>query len=187
VGLFRRSKPLHEQLAEEADLDIGADDADHEARQRTPSRLAGLMHGLADGFLSAPPDEFGRPSPFGEVALHGVARPREWDAIATVAADLPGDQVHFISLPDGTLLVEEDVPDGALNPLADAIETSINAPYRAEGVRRDESFWAVGAKRVQVRAFPGHVGDELELVEDGHIVIGSRLDGDLFEIQVSPV
>ena len=187
MGFFRRAKPLHEQLAEQADLDIGAAEADGEAGQRTPSRLAGLMHGLADGFLSAPPDEFGRPSPFGEVALHGVPRPREWDTIVTVAAELPGDEVHFTSLPDGTLLVEEDVPDGALNPLAEAIEASLAAPYRAEAVRRDDAVWAVGAKRIQVRPFAGHEGDELELVEAGLIVIGRRLDGDLFEIEVSPV
>ena len=186
MGFFRRDKPLHEQLAEAAELDIGgARDDPGEAEQRTPSRLAGLMHGLADGFLSAPPDEFGRPSPFGEVALHGVARPREWDTIATVAAELPGDEVHFSSLPDGTLVVEEDVPEGALSPLADAIEASINPPYRAEGVRRDAAMWAVGAKKIEVRSFPGHSEDELELVEDGQIVIGSRLDGDLFEVRVS--
>ena len=95
--------------------------------------------------------------------------------------------VHFTSLPDGTLIVEEDVPDGALNPLADAIEASIAAPYRAEAVRRDDAVWAVGAKRIRVRSFPGHEGDELELVEDGQIVIGRRLDGDLFEIEVSPL
>ena len=185
MGLFRRDKPLHERLAEEADLDIGAEPDPAEPAPRPPSRLAGLMHGLADGFLSAPPDEFGRPSPFGEVALHGVARPREWDTIATVAAEIPGAEVHFTSLPDGTLVVDEDVPDGALNPLADAIEASIEAPYRAEAVRRDDSVWAVGAKRIQVRSFPGHDGDELELVEDAQIVIGRRLDGDLFEISVS--
>ena len=187
MGLFRRSKPLHERLAEEADLDIGAETAQAEVGSRPPSRLAGLMHGLADGFLSAPPDEFGRPSPFGEVALHGVARPREWDAIATAAAEIPGDLVHFTSLPDGTLLVEEEVPNGALNPLADAIEASIPVPYRAEAVRRDDAVWAVGAKRIRVRSFPGHDGDELELVEDAQIVIGRRLDGDLFEISVSPL
>ena len=101
MGLFRRDKPLHEQLAAEADLDIGPDGGAAGPGRRTPSRLAGLMHGLADGFLSAPPDEFGRPSPFGEVALHGVPRPREWDTIATVAAELPGEDVHFTSLPDG--------------------------------------------------------------------------------------
>lgn len=187
MGFFRRDKPLHEQLAEEAELDIGAPRPDPDPGRRTPSRLAGLMHGLADGFLSAPPDEFGRPSPFGEVALHGVPRAREWDTVATVAAELPGEEVHFTSLPDGTLVVEEDVPYGALSPLADAIESAINPPYYAEGVRRDAAMWAVGAKRIQVRSFPGHEEDELELVEDGHIVIGRRVDGDLFEVQVSPL
>ena len=186
MGLFRRDRPLHERLAEQADLDIaGADGA--EPGQRAPSRLAGLMHGLADGFLSAPPDEFGRPSPFGEVALHGVARPREWDTVASADAELPGDEVHFTALPDGTLVVEEDVPDGSLTPLAEAIEVTINPPYVAEGIRRDERVWAVGARRIRVRSFPGHEEDELELVEDGEIVIGRRIDGDLFEIAVTPL
>lgn len=187
MGLFRRDKPLHEQLAEEADLDIGPDVGATEPGSRTPSRLAGLMHGLADGFLSAPPDEFGRPSPFGEVALHGVPRPREWDTLATVTADLPGDEVHFTSLPDGTLMVEEDIPDGALNPLADAIEAAINPPYYAEGVRRGDALWAVGARRIQVRSFPDVEGDEVELVEDGEFIVGRRLDGELFEVKISPV
>jgi hypothetical protein len=187
VRLFRRDKPLHERLAEQADLEIGVEHDEQEPGQRTPSRLAGLMHGLADGFLSAPPDEFGRPSPFGEVALHGVPRAREWDTVASVQAELPGEAVHFTALPDGTLLVEEEVPDGSLGPLAEAIEAAINPPYVAEGVRRDAGVWAVGAKRIQVRRFPGQEDDELELVEDGQIVIGRRLDGDLFEIQVSPL
>jgi hypothetical protein len=186
VGFFRRDRPLHERLAEDADLDIRGT-ADDEPGQRTPSRLAGLMHGLADGFLSAPPDEFGRPSPFGEVALHGVPRPRAWDAVASAEAELPRAEVHFTALPDGTLVVEEDVPDGSLAPLADAIELSINPPYVAEAVRRDDRVWAVGAKRIQVRAFPEHDDDELELVEDGQVVLGRRIDGDLFEIQVSPL
>ena len=82
-GALPARQPLHEQFAEQADLDIGADDADPEASRRTPSRLAGLMHGLADGFLTAPPDEFGRPSPFGEVALHGVPRARRVGHVVT--------------------------------------------------------------------------------------------------------
>jgi hypothetical protein len=186
VGLFRRDKPLHQQLAEQGDLDIGAA-ADEEPPQRAPSRVAGLMHGLADGFLSAPPDAFGRPSPLGEVALHGVPRVREWDTVASVVAEIPGNEVHFTALPDGTLLVEEEVPDGVLSPLAEAIESSLNPPYYAAGVRRDGSVWAVGANRIRVRSFPDHEEDELELVEDGEIVVGRRLDGDLFEVQVSPL
>ena len=138
---WRREKPLHERLAEEADLDIGKGTEE----PRGPSRLSGLAHGLFDGFLSAPPDEFGRPSPLGEVGVHGVARPRRWDAVVSVDAELPGDEVHFAALPDGTLLVDEDVPDGALVPLAEAVEQMLAPPYRAEGVRRGEGVWAVAA------------------------------------------
>jgi len=187
VGFLRREKPLHEQLAEQGELDIRTADSEHEPPARPPSRLDGLMHGLADGFLSAPPDEFGRPAPLGEVALHGVPRAREWDAVARVQAELPGEEIHFTALPDGTLLVQEEVPDGVLTPLAEAVEASLNPPYYAEGVRRSASMWAVGAKRIRVRSFPDHEEDELELVEDGQIVIGRRLDDDLFEIQVSPL
>ena len=182
MGLFRRNKPLHEQLAEEGDLELGP-----EPPPRTPSRLGGLMHGLADGFLSAPPDEFGRPSPFGEVALHGVPRARQWDTVASAQVELPGGEVHFTALPDGTLVVQEDVPDGSLGPLADAVELAINPPYVAEAVRRDDGVWAVGATRIRVREFPEHEGDELELVEDDQVVIGRRIDGDLFEVVVSPL
>lgn len=180
MGLFRR-KALHEQLAEAGDLDIGAESP------RGPSRLAGLMHGLADGFLTAPPDEFGNPSPLGEVAVHGVPRARKWDVVASARAELPANEVHFVALPDGTLVVDEDVPDDSLTPLADAIEVTLNPPYRAEGVRRDGDVWAVAANRIGVRAFPDAEEDELELVEDGSIVIGRRIDGDLFEISVSPI
>lgn len=177
MGLFRRSRPLHEQLADEAGLDIGAP-------ERAPSRAAGLLHGLADSAFGAE-EAFGRQSPLGSV--HGAHRPRQWDTVASAVAELPGNEVHFTTLPDGTLLVEEDVPEGSLLSLAEAVEASIQAPYRAEGVRRSERVWAVAAKRIEVRAFPEHEGDELELVEDDHVIIGHRLDGDLFEVEVTPL
>jgi hypothetical protein len=184
VGLFRRDRPLHERLAEQGGLELGSESGE---TARAPSRLAGLVHGLADGFLSAPPDEFGNPSPLGEVAVHGVPRARRWDVVATARAELPGNEVHFTSLPDGTLVVEEDVPDGSLTPLAEAIELTLNPPYRAEAVRREDTVWAVAATRIQVREFPEAEDDELELVEDGSVVIARRLDGYLFEIQVTPL
>lgn len=182
MGLFRRSRPVHERLAEQGDLDIG-----QEVERRPPSRLAALLHGLTDGFLTSPPDEFGRPHPLGEVAIHGVPRARRWDAVASAAAELPGEAVHFVALPDGTLLVDEDLPDGALAPLADAIEATLAPPYRAEAVRREAGLWAVAASRIRVEALPDEEEDELERVEDGRIVRGSRLDGDLFELDVSPL
>jgi hypothetical protein len=184
MGFFRRGRPLHEQLAEEGGLDFGPEPGE---TGRAPSRLAGLMHGLADGFLTAPPDEFGNPSPLGEVGVHGVPRARRWDVVASARVELPVDEVHFAALPDGTLIVDEEVPDGSLTPLAEAIEVTLNPPYRAEGVQREDGVWAVAASRIRVREFPETEGDELELVEDGNIVIGRRLDGDLFEVEVTPL
>jgi hypothetical protein len=165
VPFFRRSRPLHEQLADEADLDIG--------QERPVLRpFSGFLH---NGGL------------FDAVGIHGVHRQREWEAVATVEAELPGDRVEFAALPEGTLVVELDVPDGSLSPLADAIESSLAPPYRAVAVRQEERLWAVGANRIDVREFPGEETDELELVEDGRIVLGRRLDGDLFEVEVTPL
>ncbi len=165
MPFFRRSRPIHEELAAEADLDIG-----QEGRQ--PRAFSGFLHN--EGMFDA-------------AGIHGIHRQREWDAVATVEAELPGERVSFAALPDGTLIVDEDVPDDALVPVADAVEASIPAPYRAVAVRQDERIWAVGAKRIAVREFPGEEEDEVELVEDGHVVLGRRLDGDLFEVEVTPL
>jgi hypothetical protein len=165
LPFFRRSKSLHEQLAEEADLDIGQE-------RPQPRPFSGFLH---NGGL------------FDAVGIHGVHRQREWAAVATVEAELPGDRVDFVALEDGTLVVEVDVADGALAPLADAIESSLAPPYRAVAVRQDDRLWAVGANAIKVRAFLEHPDDELELVEDDHVVIGRRLDGDLFEVEVTPL
>ena len=165
MPFFRRRKPLHEQLADEADLDIGQPPP-------RPSAFSGFLH---NGGL------------FDATGIHGIHRQREWDALATAEAELPGDRLEFAALPDGTLVVEIEVADDALAPLADAVESSLTPPYRAAAVRQDERTWAVGAKRIDVRAFPGHDGDELELVEEGHVFLGRRLDGDLFEVEVTPL
>lgn len=179
MGLFRRNKPLHRRLADEAALDIGTVSA-------PPSRLSGLFHAAGGGgFLMGPPDVFGNPAPLGEVGVHGVPRPRQWDAVASAEAELPGEEVHFVALEDGTLVVDEDVPDGGLIPLAEAIEETLPAPYRALGVRQGQNVWAVAARRIEVRELPGHEEDELELVEGDRVVIGHRLEGDVFEVEVS--
>ena len=72
-----------------------------------------------------------------------MPRARKWDAVVTTDAPaLQGDAVHFAALGDGSLILDEDQPDGALAPLADALETRLAPPYRAEGVRRDGTLWA---------------------------------------------
>jgi hypothetical protein len=186
MPFFRRREPLHERLAREG--------------------------GLGAGPLE-PPDLLARLSGAG---IHGLQRLREWDAVVTVdAPPLRGERAQFVALPDGTLLVEEGDDDVA--PLAEAIEGEIAPPYRAEAVRRHETLWAVAARALEVLELdedPG--GDEItvtmrngerEVLVDGTRTFGSmpalervaagrhesyairaeRLDGALWEVEVSPL
>jgi hypothetical protein len=187
MGLFRRREPLHERLAREGGL------ASWEPAQET----------WAPRWM--------------EVGVHGTARPRRWDAVVTAPLELAGDAVVFVALPNGTLLVEgdDDVPDGALTPLAEAIEETLPPPYRAEAVRRGGAVWAGAASAIEVVELPpGTSGDEIVLsVSDGertlkvddfpsfgsvpaleqlgasrheaYVVHATHLDGDLWEVAVS--
>ena len=56
----------------------------------------------------------------------GVGGGRTWDAVvATHAPALTGDRVTFVTLDDGTLIVNENIPDGALSPVADQLEEMV--------------------------------------------------------------
>ncbi|HLX21021.1 MAG TPA: hypothetical protein VKR23_12795 [Gaiellaceae bacterium] len=146
-----------------------------------------------------------RKAPWSEVGVHGMQRPREWDATVTaIAPNIDGDGAIFVALPDGTLIVEEG-PDSSLQPLADAVEQEVAPPYRARAARQHDDLWAVQAKRIDVvKLKHPPAGDEIELAGgelrvDGARVFGSvpelagradvvraeRLDGDLWEVQAS--
>ncbi len=82
--------------------------------------------------------------------------------ITVEARDLPGDELAFTTLPDGTVLVEDDVPAAAVEPLARALERTVPPPYRAEAVRRDQKVWAAAARSIDVATLPaGTPGDEI--------------------------
>jgi hypothetical protein len=179
----RRREPLHEKLLREA--------------------------GLAQGGPATPPDLLGRLAGAG---IHGLHRLREWDVVVAVDAPaLEGERVEFVTLPDGSLVVDGDV-DPAL--LADGVEAELPPPYQAEGVHRDGTLWAVAARSIRVVELPAHVvGEELELVVRGEertltidgfrsfgtvaelealgsaefVVRGRHLDGRLWEVDVSPL
>ena len=140
--------------------------------------------------------------------MTGHFRPREADAVVTAdAPDVEGDAVRFVSLPDGSLLVE-DGPDTPLDALASAVEQALRPPYRARAVRRGESMWAV----LELPDAPGgdvidltRTADGVTLAVDGQRIFGSlpsleergeregaeyavraeRLDGDLWEIRAA--
>ena len=183
--IFRR-EPIHKKLARQARLE----------QQEPP---------LVD------------PGPhWGVTGIHGVPRPRRWDAVASAQAPgLTGEELHFVALPNGDLVVDEDAPEDTLGPLAEAIEQTIAAPYRAEAVRQRDDIWTVAARRVRVAELEA-AGDELELVEvddrltltvDGarefgsipelerigreegehYVIRARRLDGSLWEVEADPL
>jgi hypothetical protein len=141
-------------------------------RDSTRSLLNALM-GLAAGVPTAPG--------FDLPGLTGVARSRgPWDVVTSAhAPDLPGNTFSFVALVDGTLVVDDDVPEGSGTPLAEAVERELQRPYEAVAVRREdeEGLWRVAAVDVLVAAAApddrservdlARVGDEISATVDG--------------------
>lgn len=77
-------------------------------------------------------------------------RGREWDAVASVRADVAGDEAWLVALPGGELLVE----DGAegLDPAPLVAAVALEPPFRAHAVRRSRGgeLWAIAACRLEV-------------------------------------
>jgi len=200
VRFFRRNETLNERLIREAGLEAAHDPATPDPLEPKP-RYEG-------------PSFFGGAPLFDNPAVTGNARPRRWEAVVTAdAPDVDGDEVSFVAMPDGSLIVEEEKGDAQLDPLASAVEERLAPPYRAHAVRRTESLWAVSARRIQLAQFEA-TGEAIELsmteegrkvVVDGMPAFGSvpaleqlgqaagssyavhaeRLDADLWEVRVA--
>jgi len=183
VRLFRK-EPLHRRLAREGRVDVGE---------------------------PAPIDTTPR---WGGPGVHGIPRMREWDAMAIAEAPaLEGEEVTFATLPDGTLIVDGD-EDCA--PLADALETQLAPPYRAWALRRSEAQWAVAGRSIEVVELGAVDGDMVDLIVrdgerslvvdgmptfgglpwlellageryEGYAAHAERLDGDLWDVRITPL
>ena len=143
MGFFRRGEAIHEKLAREGGLDL----------PRGVNEAAG-------------PPTIDANHPLWQVAgIHGIPRVREWDAVTSaVAPDLPGDEADFVALADGTIYTDDDLPDDALPPLADALEGRVEAPYHALALRQAGDLWSVAAMRVTVLEVPEVIdGDKVEV------------------------
>jgi hypothetical protein len=188
--LRRREKPLHEQLAEGTGL--------LEWRSKHapvyPPSLAGTLD-----------------------VLHG-GKPRRWDAVGTAEAPgLTGEILEFTVLPDGTVLVEDELSENALSSLVEVVEQEVAPPYRARAVRSEGDLWAVAANAIQVVEVTAEIpGDTVSLaVQDGErtllvderpawesipaleqhgaavhadfVLSAERLDGNLWAVEVNPL
>src|ERR671914_589990 len=164
MPFWRREEPLHEKLAREGGLDF--------------------PRAVQD--LSGPLDPR---HPFWQVAgIHGVHRAREWDSVvAAEAPELPGEELDFVVLEDGTLVVDLDLPDEALSPLADALDEQLEAPYHAYAHRREGDVWVAAAVVVDVVEVDEEIeGDSIEIVaRDGEHM--TAVGGELTNRRVEPL
>ena len=172
--IFRR-EPIHKRLAREGRLD------DEPNLVREPAPESAPTPEPEPGLDPEPGARF-RPT-----GVDGIPRPRRWDAVVPAQAPgLIGNEVHFVALPNGDLVVEEDEPENTLAPLAEAIEQTLQPPYRAEAIRRDGDSWGVAARRIEVAKLEA-LGDELEVIanDDGRTlaVDGERAFGGIPELQ----
>ena len=200
MGLFRRRhETLNEKLLREAGLDPTQALGDTQAKPaplEPPMSVisaVGLPHDLRLG-----PKEWDA-------------------ALTVTAAGLAGDRIEFTTIPTGDVIVGEETGDADVSPLADAVESRLRPPYRAVAMRQDGDLWAVAAKRIEVAQIPFPHGDRLEfsryvddeeLRVDGEpsdaaippeleqvgeragpdfLVDAERIDGDLWEVQVTAV
>lgn len=154
---------------------------------------------------------------WGETGIHGIQRLREWDAVVTAEASaLQPDRVEFTATDGDTLLIDEELREEDVEPLARAMEAVLEPPYRALAVRQYGDTWAVAAKTIELVEIWDLEGDELVLTVhegvrhlsiDGTPVFGSvpavervasarfdayaanaiRLDEEIWELRVTPL
>jgi hypothetical protein len=134
-------------------------------------RLRGLFGGvMAPDPLARPPGLDGDPG-LGIPGLGGIPRPQEGDAAVTAdAPGIPGDEVRFVTLGDGTLIAPAEVPDGVLFPLATAIEELVDPPYEAVARRVLDDLWGVsGTEAETLDVDAGSPGQELTFSRVGGV------------------
>ncbi len=101
-----------------------------------------------------------RRPPWDDAGIHGLHRLREWDAVLTVAAEAPGDELAYVALDDRVVIEsDEELPE----EVTAAFEGRLDPPYRVVGVRRADALWALGARRIETAEVPGLEGDEIAL------------------------
>ncbi len=184
----RDDEPLHEGLARASGPPFGGDLPPHDTRPR-----------------------------WGSAGIHGIHRFREWDALVRVeGVKLDTDEVAFVALGDGTLVVDDEEEDD-LAPFAEAVEAELPPPYRAQAVHAGGGVWTVAAEAIELVELGKELeGEQIELtVRDGErslvvdgapafgsvrelerlgeargddfVVRASRVDGDLWDVRVLPL
>jgi hypothetical protein len=129
--------------------------------------------------------------------VRGLARAREWDAVATVdVAELRGSRLGELELrvrADGTAApAASEVPPEAVDRIIAALAGSVEPPYVVQAVRQSEVTWSIGATALTAEPvdLPAALSaDSIEVVvapdgdvtayADGEPIEGGSTDPDL--------
>jgi hypothetical protein len=198
VPFWRKEEPEHERQAREAGIELDGTTSSERPMPLEPQPRIPFVGAVR------------------EAGVHGIHRQREWDFVGTaVASGVADDRLVFVVLPDGTLLIEVGA-GGEIGPLAEVVEGDLDVPYRVLAVRQEGDRWGVAANRIEVVELAGLPGDEItltrqagdrELVVDGaevddrvppfeeiaeerydaYVLEAERLDGDLWELRITPL
>jgi hypothetical protein len=201
VGIFRKKETYNEQMLREAGLDRVV------FNMPEPEPVDAAPPPFTTGDISLGHGPGG--DRWGPMAWDTTA--------TATAPGVQGNTVAFTALPTGDLIVTSEDGDGDLSPLADAIEQHVSPPYKAVASRQDGDLWGVGAKRLEVAEFAFLDADALELSQSDGVaelradgepsdaaapvelqrlgeqagadfcVEAERIDGDYWEVKVSPL
>jgi hypothetical protein len=202
VGIFRKKETYNEQMLREAGLNRVVFNEPTPVPRREPA-------------ADAPPSIDAGHVRLGD-SPSARRLPPAWDTTTTAGAPgIDGDEVEFVVLPSGDLIITAEKGDGDLTPLADAIEDHLSPPYKAVASRQTGDLWGIGAKRIEVAEFAFPDADKLDLtrrdgveelrIDDGptdvappaalrrlgetaganFFVTAQRIDGDYWEVGVN--
>jgi hypothetical protein len=87
--------------------------------------------------------------------------------VLSMPLELAGEAFAFVTLEDGSLIIEDQQGDETLEPVATVVERRVERPYRARGFRIDASRWLVVAEPLDLYDFGTFAGEDVTLVAVG--------------------
>jgi hypothetical protein len=84
--------------------------------------------------------------------------------VLSIPLEVGGEAFAFVTLEDGTLIIEDQQGEEPLEQVATLVERRIARPYRARGFRIDASRWLVVADVLDLYDFGTLAGEDVTLV-----------------------
>src|SRR4051812_12311390 len=84
--------------------------------------------------------------------------------VVSMPLEVAGEAFAFVTLDDGSLIIEDQEGEEPLEHVAGVVERRIDRPYRARGFRVDASRWVVVVDPLDLSDFGTFAGEDVTLV-----------------------